>query len=102
MLGIVPVQPPTPGAAVRESRLDAHQAVLLGLAIPAMLVGTSFMWYNKEYNKAEHITTWHAVFGCITLTWAFLQAAIGGASVWAGGWVFGGGAKARAMYKWHR
>lgn len=102
VLGIVPVQPPTPGAVLRAERLSAHQAWLLGLGIPAMLVGTGFMWYNKENNGAEHYTTWHAWFGCLTLTWALLQAAIGAGSVWAGGWVFGGGARARSVYKYHR
>lgn len=102
VLGIVPVQPPTPTAGLRAERLGAHQTFLLGVAVPAMLVGTGFMWYNKELNGAEHNTTWHAWFGCITVSWAVLQAAIGAGSVWAGGRLFGGGNRARAVYKYHR
>lgn len=101
-LGISPVQPPTPPPGIRQARLGVHERVLAGIAVPAMVVGTSFMYYNKSVNSAPHITTWHAVFGMITLFWMLVQASIGALSVWRGGEVFGGGAKAKAVYKYHR
>lgn len=101
-LGVAPVQPPTPPAGVRALRLATHQRILAGFAVPLMAVGTSFMWWNKEVHGAQHYTTWHAWFGCATLLWVLVQALVGGLSVWAGGAAFGGGAKAKAVYKYHR
>lgn len=67
-----------------------------------MVVGTSFMYYNKAVHSAPHITTWHATFGIITLGWMLVQALIGALSVWNDGEVFGGGIRAKAVYKYHR
>ncbi|RSH78540.1 uncharacterized protein EHS24_002266 [Apiotrichum porosum] len=102
VLGIMPVQPPTPPAGIRAARLGVHQRVLLGIALPAMTIGTSCMYWNKHIHGAAHITTWHARFGIATFCWMWLQAAFGAASAWKGGAAFGGGMKAKAMYKYHR
>ena len=40
--------------------------------------------------------------GIICMAWILLQVAIGGGSVWYGGAAFGGGMKAKAMWKYHR
>ncbi|KAL1408795.1 hypothetical protein Q8F55_005609 [Vanrija albida] len=101
-LGVAPVQPPTPPPGVRAARLATHQQLLAGLAVPLMAIGTSCMWWNKEVHGAAHYTTWHAWFGCATLLWVLVQALVGGLSVWSGGAAFGGGAKAKAVYKYHR
>lgn len=101
-LGIASVQPPTPPAGIRAARLALHQRVLLGIALPAMATGTSFMYYNKYVHGAEHFTTWHSYCGLFTLSWMLLQAALGAASVWFGGRALGGGMKAKAAYKYHR
>jgi hypothetical protein len=98
----VAVQPPTPPAGIRAVRLAVHQRVLLGIALPAMAAGTSFMYYNKHINNAEHYTTVHANMGCLTLLWMLVQAFVGAASVWGGGRLLGGGMKAKGFYKYHR
>lgn len=41
-------------------------------------------------------------FGYISLLWILLQIIGGGGSVWFGGAAFGGGAKAKAIWKYHR
>jgi len=101
-LGIFAVQAPTPPAGIRAARLAVHQRILLGFGLPAMAVGTSFMWYNKHVHDAPHYTTWHSWAGCTTLLWMIAQALVGGASVWFGGRALGGGMKAKAVYKYHR
>ncbi|ORY35367.1 hypothetical protein BCR39DRAFT_3781 [Naematelia encephala] len=87
---------------VRQARFNTHQTVLLGLALPAMALGTASMWWNKHVHGAVHFTTWHSWFGIGTVFWMVLQALIGGASVWFGGKAFGGASKAKKVYKYHR
>jgi cytochrome b-561 domain-containing protein 2 len=67
-----------------------------------MAIGTAAMWWNKHLHGAKHFTTWHSWFGVATVVWVVLQAAIGAGSVWWGGKAFGGGAKAKRVYKYHR
>ncbi|GMK56697.1 hypothetical protein CspeluHIS016_0305370 [Cutaneotrichosporon spelunceum] len=76
-LGIATVQPPTPPAAVRATRLGVHKNVL-GTAVLLLCAGTTFMYYNKEANGAEHGTTPHGSAGYIVLLWMLVQATIGG------------------------
>lgn len=60
------------------------------------------MIYNKHSHGAPHFTSWHARFGLLTLILLSLQALVGGGSVWFGGVAFGGGDKAKSVYKYHR
>jgi len=41
-------------------------------------------------------------FGLVAVIWIVLQISVGAGSVWFGGTLFGGGAKAKAIYKYHR
>lgn len=100
--GISPLQPPPPNTASRQTRFQTHQNLILSLALPLFAVGTLAMWYNKHIHHAVHFTTWHAWAGLATVGWMLAQAAIGAASVWAGGKAFGGVDKAKKVYKWHR
>jgi hypothetical protein len=102
LVGITPLQPPPPGSAVRAKRFNIHQYVLSGVTVPAMGLGVAAMWWNKHVHSADHFTTWHAWFGLATVGWVVVQALMGGLSVWWGGRAFGGGAKAKRVYKWHR
>jgi hypothetical protein len=47
---------------------------------------------------------WHVIqtFGLIAIIWIVLQVSIGAGSVWFGGAIFGGGDKAKLVYKYHR
>ncbi|KAL0063280.1 hypothetical protein AAF712_009775 [Marasmius tenuissimus] len=40
--------------------------------------------------------------GILSMVWILMQVALGGASVWFNGAAFGGGAKAKAVWKYHR
>lgn len=79
-----------------------HQFVMFILAFPAILLGTSGIVYNKWLHKSPHMTTWHGTFGFMSVVWLIFQVMIGGGSVWFNGSVFGGGAKAKAVWKYHR
>lgn len=44
----------------------------------------------------------YQTFGMIAVAWIVVQILLGGLSVWFGGRVFGGGAKAKGVWKYHR
>lgn len=68
-LGITPLQPSPPSTIVRQTRFKTHQNAMLGLALPALAVGTAAMWWNKHLHGAQHFTTWHSWFGLATVSW---------------------------------
>ncbi len=100
--GITPLQPPPTSTSTRKTRLRTHQTLLLALSLPLMIVGTAAMWWNKHVHSAKHFTTWHSWFGMATVAWMLVQALVGAASVWFGGKAFGGEARAKKVYKYHR
>ncbi|WVQ81919.1 hypothetical protein IAT38_004046 [Cryptococcus sp. DSM 104549] len=102
VIGVTPLQPPPPTSQSRPPRLLAHQVIFLALSLPLMILGASTIAWNKHLHSANHLTTWHAKFGALVVLWAVVQAAVGAGSVWFGGKAFGGGDKARKVYKWHR
>ena len=48
------------------------------------------------------IFLFYQIFGLISFIWLVAQIAIGAGSVWFGGALFGGGEKAKRIYKYHR
>ncbi|KIM87605.1 hypothetical protein PILCRDRAFT_284994 [Piloderma croceum F 1598] len=99
--GILTLQPSSQ-PQTKKAGLARHQVAMLLLGFPAIAVGTSAMIYNKYAHGAPHFTSWHGIFGLVATIWLVLQIVVGGGSVWYGGIVFGGGAKAKAAYKYHR
>nr|XP_019044517.1 hypothetical protein I302_06429 [Kwoniella bestiolae CBS 10118]OCF23447.1 hypothetical protein I302_06429 [Kwoniella bestiolae CBS 10118] len=102
LLGITPLQPPSPNSTTKQTRFKTHQSVMLGFALPLLAIGSSAMIYNKYIHGAKHFTTWHAKLGLISVLWVIAQASIGAASVWGGGKALGGEEKAKRVYKYHR
>ncbi|KLO17146.1 hypothetical protein SCHPADRAFT_183058 [Schizopora paradoxa] len=100
-VGIMTLQP-TSQPRTKVLGLVRHQVIMLGLGFPAILTGTILIWANKTIHESAHFTTWHATFGMIAVAWLVIQILLGGFSVWAGGKVFGGGAKAKSVWKYHR
>jgi len=99
--GILTLQP-TSHPETKKAGLARHQVAMLLFGFPAIVLGTSSMIYNKYTHGAPHFTSWHGRFGLVAIIWIVLQISIGAGSVWFGGTVFGGGAKAKAVYKYHR
>jgi len=99
--GILTLQP-TSRPQTKEAGLARHQVAMMILGFPAIVLGTFSMIFTKYTHGAPHFTSWHGIFGIIALFWISLQVSIGAASVWFGGALFGGGAKAKAVYKYHR
>jgi hypothetical protein len=58
--------------------------------------------YNKYLHGATHFKSWHGKLGIGALGWIFIQVLLGGGSVWFGGAAFGGGSRAKAVWKYHR
>ncbi|KAG6874308.1 hypothetical protein C0995_001533 [Termitomyces sp. Mi166 len=99
--GIVTLQPSSQ-PKTKTAGLCRHQAAIFFVGFPAIVLGTSAIAYNKWIYNKEHMTTWHGTFGYLSLTWILLQVGLGGGSVWFKGAAFGGEAKAKALWKYHR
>ncbi|KAH7910177.1 hypothetical protein BJ138DRAFT_1153519 [Hygrophoropsis aurantiaca] len=99
--GILTLQP-TSQPATKAAGLKRHQLAMLGVGLPCIILGTSAIILRKWYRAADHFTTWHGTFGIAAVLWMVVQALFGGASVWYGGAILGGGAKAKALWKYHR
>jgi len=100
-IGILTLQP-TSQPRTKAAGLTRHQLIILGLAFPCIAVGTLIIIWNKKIHEAPHFTSWHGTFGIIAIAWMFVQMALGAGSVWFNGAAFGGGAKAKAVWKYHR
>ncbi|KIO30181.1 hypothetical protein M407DRAFT_20649 [Tulasnella calospora MUT 4182] len=78
-----------------------HQ--LLGtVALVSITLGSTAMIVNKASYGWRHFTSWHARFGLLTYVLLVIQAFVGAGSLWFNGAVFGGGERAKAVYKYHR
>ncbi|RDB21344.1 hypothetical protein Hypma_011416 [Hypsizygus marmoreus] len=99
--GILTLQP-TSQPRTKAAGLTRHQIAIVLLGFPCILIGTMAVAYNKRIHNKEHMTTWHGTFGFLAFFWIFVQMALGGGSVWFQGVAFGGGVKAKALWKYHR
>ncbi|KAL0947339.1 hypothetical protein HGRIS_013458 [Hohenbuehelia grisea] len=99
--GILTLQP-TSQPKTKAAGFQRHQLVIFFVALPCITVGTLAVMYNKYLNEAPHFMSWHGTLGIIVMVWILLQVALGGGSVWFKGVAFGGGAKAKAVWKYHR
>ncbi|KAH8118229.1 hypothetical protein DFH11DRAFT_1503616 [Phellopilus nigrolimitatus] len=99
--GILLLQP-TSQPKTKARGLTRHQLVILGVGLPAIIIGTVLIFMNKVIHESAHFTTWHATFGLIAIVWMVVQMLLGGLSVWFGGRAFGGGMKAKGVWKYHR
>ncbi|PFH49118.1 hypothetical protein AMATHDRAFT_5206 [Amanita thiersii Skay4041] len=86
--GILTLQP-TSQPPTKAAGLARHQIAMFAFGTPTLLFGSFAVWYNK-------------VFGLVCLLWLTVQVGVGAGSVWYGGKAFGGGAKAKAIWKYHR
>ncbi|THG97665.1 hypothetical protein EW145_g7572 [Phellinidium pouzarii] len=100
-LGILQLQP-TSQPKTKARGLTRHQLVILGVGLPSIIVGTALIYSNKVIHDSPHFVTWHATFGLIAIVWMVVQMLLGGLSVWFGGRAFGGGMKAKGVWKYHR
>ncbi|KAJ7771774.1 hypothetical protein B0H16DRAFT_195189 [Mycena metata] len=99
--GILTLQP-TSRPKTKTAGLARHQYTILLAAFPAIFFGTFAVMYNKYREGAVHFKSWHGKFGIACMAWLFVQILLGGGSVWFGGAAFGGGVKAKAIWKYHR
>jgi len=99
--GILTLQP-TSQPTTKAAGLERHQLVILFLGFPAFCMGILSIICKKWPYADDYVLSWHGTFGYISLCWIVLQILGGGGSVWFGGAAFGGGAKAKAIWKYHR
>ncbi|KAK7440221.1 hypothetical protein VKT23_017163 [Stygiomarasmius scandens] len=99
--GILTLQP-TSQPKTKAAGLSRHQVAMFMLGLPFITIGSFAVWYNKYSKDKAHLVSWHGVFGFICMLWLYAQVALGGGSVWFGGAAFGGGMKAKGLWKYHR
>jgi hypothetical protein len=99
--GIITLQP-TNQPKTKASGLVRHQILIFVLAFPSLFLGTFAVSYNKWLRGADHFTTWHGTIGILCMVWLLFQIFLGAGSVWNGGSLFGGGLKAKGVWKYHR
>lgn len=99
--GILTLQP-TSQLKTKAAGLYRHQAAILLFGLPSILLGTLAVSYNKWLRGARHFSTWHGTLGIFCIIWLVAQVGLGAGSVWFGGAVFGGGVRAKAVWKYHR
>lgn len=99
--GIITLQP-TSQPKTKAAGLSRHQLAIFVCAFPIVSIGTFAVWWNKHIRDHNHFTTWHGKLGLISMCWILVQIAVGGGSVWFGGAAFGGGMKAKLIWRYHR
>jgi len=99
--GIVTLQPASRPRTKAEG-LYRHQVAMIGMGLPLITLGVYSVWHNKVLHGKEHFVTWHGTMGLLCVIWLAFQIIVGGGSVWFGGALFGGGRKAKALWKYHR
>ncbi|KAJ7261395.1 hypothetical protein B0H12DRAFT_1106619 [Mycena haematopus] len=86
--GIMTLQP-TSQPKTKAVGLARHQYAIFFAAFPIIFLAPSRSCTTKK-------------LGIVSMGWIFIQVLLGGGSVWFGGAAFGGGAKAKAIWKYHR
>jgi len=100
VFGILTLQP-TSQPKTKAAGLMRHQIAMLS-GLLSVILGTLAVLANKSANHVPHFTSWHGTFGLITFIWLIAQGLVGAGSVWFGGAAFGGGLKAKLVWKYHR
>ncbi|SNX84915.1 related to Cytochrome b561 [Melanopsichium pennsylvanicum] len=92
----------THAPAEKKAAFNAHQTINLLLVLPLFTVGASIMYYLHDQPGASHWISYHGILGSLCVVVAWIQAALGAASVWWKGKLVGGENKGKALWKWHR
>lgn len=113
---------PTYQPKTKAAGFVRHQRAIFFLGTPILFLGTLASALYKIEKGYPQFLTWHAVsffppfcqvnfgsvnldeqrFGLICWIWMIIQIFLGAGSIWNGGSLFGGGMKAKAIWKYHR
>lgn len=91
----------------------------MGFGLFCIVIGTSAIIANKNIHYNDHFVSTHAVnksreindpktqkvlqkLGLLAFVWILSQVFVGAGSVWFDGRLFGGGMKAKMVWKYHR
>lgn len=99
--GIMTLQP-TYQPKTKAAGFVRHQRAIFFLGTPILFLGTLASALYKIEKGYPQFLTWHARFGLICWIWMIVQIFLGAGSIWNGGSLFGGGTKAKAIWKYHR
>ncbi|SJX63557.1 related to Cytochrome b561 [Sporisorium reilianum f. sp. reilianum] len=100
---IVVLQRTTPSQpSAKHSAFRAHQWLNILLVLPLFTAGAAIMWYLHAQPGTAHFISYHGALGTLVVVAAWIQAALGAASVWWNGRLVGGERRGRALWKWHR
>ncbi|KAJ3572816.1 hypothetical protein NP233_g2837 [Leucocoprinus birnbaumii] len=99
--GVMTLQP-TSQPKTKAAGFIRHQTAVFYFGFPLILAGTSAAVLHKILEDYKHFQSWHATFGLLCIVWLLVQVFLGAGSVWNGGSLFGGGMRAKAIWKYHR
>jgi len=101
--GILTLQPTSFADQDEKKRgLVRHQLFMLVPGISSLALGFAAIWFHKASGSGKHWTTWHALFGIVTLSCLGFHVVLGASSVWFKGRAFGSEDKAKRFWKYHR
>ncbi|KAI9279014.1 eukaryotic cytochrome b561-domain-containing protein [Umbelopsis sp. AD052] len=78
-----------------------YHAILQILGYTSGVIGATAIFYNKAIHDKPHITSAHASFGVLTLSYLLVQLLFGVFMAYIPS-VFGGTSQAKALWKYHR
>ncbi|KAH7107743.1 hypothetical protein BKA62DRAFT_792038 [Auriculariales sp. MPI-PUGE-AT-0066] len=102
-LGILTLQP-SKHPRTKVAGLWRHQRIMLGLAVPCLIIGTAAIIIYKAHRGSAHFKSLHAVTsGTLCSLLARDPVILGAGSVWFNGRLFSKDKEhAKAVWKWHR
>ncbi|KAK0674694.1 eukaryotic cytochrome b561-domain-containing protein [Cercophora samala] len=98
---ILLLQPTTKSLPAAKTRAAKYHALLQLLSLLLFVSGTAIIETNKHANKLPHFHSAHAYFGVATVSLLAVQYLFG-FTIYLTPSVWGGGDKAKKMWKWHR
>lgn len=86
----------------KKSRFSNPSTYQPLLVLPLFTVGASIMYYLHDQPGTSHWISYHGILGTLCVVVAWIQAALGAASIWWKGKLVGGENRGKALWKYHR
>ncbi|WFD29361.1 hypothetical protein MSPP1_000370 [Malassezia sp. CBS 17886] len=88
--------------AARKQRLEMHEMLMLGAALPLLTGGAWIMWHMHALPGRQHFISIHGTLGVVLVALVWMQTLFGASTVWFQSLFYGTELRARFMYRYHR
>ncbi|SPO26790.1 related to Cytochrome b561 [Ustilago trichophora] len=86
----------------KKAAFQIHQSINLLLVLPLLTIGAYIMYYLHDQPGTSHWISYHGILGTLCVVVAWIQTALGAASIWFKGRLVGGESNGKALWKYHR